>query len=462
MAATMAMTDFRGTRPLCQGGFSSVLLTTHIQTNQTCVLKILDRPSPASLQRETWCIDNLDHPHIVQSGAKVIQGLATLAPTKTSGAFMDEKGHHIMCFEHANGGDLFDFLDRNVLLEEDLARTLFKQLLHALEYLHGQDCCHLDIKTENILLHETDDFACQAASGELELKLADFGLAAVAALGDDIEQVTIDSGTERSMGPEIHTEDSFNGKHADMWSAGTILFNMLTGYPPCEIALTEDKSYRHIHNDNHEAFWRRFRKAADVSDDAMDLVNGLLQRDPSLRLTASSALKHRFFDEPEGGRPRSSSQYFCRDRHVSEGMAHVTTRTSLFVVKPELSKTAREPTAVKKYTREELEVMASEMRDFLDVKDRRYHFKVYRKCWLGREGVAYLTKILGSKMAAVAVGDQMIAQGLLRHVVGEHNLKDRELFYRFTQDEPSLALKTFQAQENSDSVLSTTFRSSLP
>ena len=464
MIASMALGHFKGTKPLCQGGFSSVLMTTHIQTNQTCVLKkLLASPSPASLQREFWCIDNLDHPYIVKSGARVIQGLDTLAPTTQSSAFSDENGNHYMCFMHCNGGDLFDFLDRNVLLEEMLARSLFKQLLLALDYLHGKDCCHLDIKTENILLHEPDDFFCAEASGELELKLADFGLSAVGALGDNIERVTVDTGTERSMGPEMHTEEFFNGKQADMWSAGTILFNMLTGYPPCEVALTEDKSYRYIHEDNHEAFWRRFRKAADVSEDAMDLVNGLLKRDPSSRLTASAALKHRFFEEPEGGRPRASShQYFCRDRHASEGMAHVTTRASLFVVKPELSTSVREPTVIPAYTYSELEVLASEMRDFLEVKDRRYHFTVYRKCWLGREGVAYLTKILGSKRVAVAVGDQMIAHGIMRHVVGEHNLKDRELFYRFAQDEAPSSLKTFKTQEKSDEAHMMTIRASLP
>jgi serine/threonine protein kinase len=430
----MRMSDFKGTTPLCQGGFSSVSLTTHIQTNQTCVLKVLERPSAASLKRETWCIDNLNHRNIVQSGARVIQGLESLGPIMRSSAFVDTKGINIMCFEFANGGDLFDFMDRNVLLEEQLARRLFKQLLVAVVYLHEQGCCHLDIKTENILLHEPDEFA-QVGAGELDLKLADFGLSAVAALGDNVEKVSIATGTERSMAPEVHTQKRFDGKRADMWSVGTILFNMLTGYPPCEIALPEDKSYKHLHNNNHEAFWRRYRKAADVSTTAMDLVNGMLRRNPLERLTAAAALKHPFFREAE--EIAYTPSFFCRERHASEGMIAATTRPSLFVVTPAMAAAREDPPP--KFSRDKLESLCKEMRDFLEVRDRRYHFKVYRKCWLGRDGVAYLAKTLGSKSAAVAVGDQMINEGFLRHVVGEHNLQDRELFYRFTTDEVDLA-----------------------
>jgi serine/threonine protein kinase len=436
----MTMSDFKGTTYLYQGGFSSVSRTTHIQTNQTCVLKVLERPSEASLKRETWCIDNLNHPHIVQSGARVIQGLASLAPPTCSSAFVNERGDNVMCFEFANGGDLFDFMDRNVSLEEKLVRRLFKQLLVAVAYLHEQGCCHLDIKTENILLHESDEFA--QAGGDLDLKLADFGLSAVAALGDNIEQVSVETGTERSMAPEMHTQNQFDGKQADMWSVGTILFNMLTGYPPCEIASPADKSYKHLHNDNHEAFWRRYQKAAKVSSEAMDLVNGMLRRNPLERLTASAALQHPFFHvlTPAEYTPR----YFCRERHSSEGAytserelwSTATARPSLLVMTPVKAAAVCEPTAPPpKFSRDQLESLWAEMREFLEIRDRRHKLKLYHKCWLGREGVAYLATTLGSRSVAVAVEDQMIKEGLLRHVVGEYNLQNRELLYRFTADE---------------------------
>jgi serine/threonine protein kinase len=287
------MADFHGTMPLCKGGFSSVSLTTHTQTSKRCVLKVLDRPSPSSLRRETWCLENLKHPNIVRPGAVVLG-----EPIRSS--FVSFEHVNVLVFEHADGGDLFDYIEQFVVLEADLARKLFKQLLNALEYLHDEaGCCHLDIKTENILLYApTSTTAAHCSSsppGQLQLKLADFGHSCVEALGDDLSAATILSGTERSMAPEIHTNEYFNGKHADLWSAGVVFFNMLTGYPPFTIATLLDKSYKHIFNDDHGAFWRRFQKAADVANEAADLVNQLLQRDPAKRTSAHEAAKHPFF-----------------------------------------------------------------------------------------------------------------------------------------------------------------------
>jgi hypothetical protein len=117
--------------------------------------------------------------------------------------------------------------------------------------------------------------------------------------------------------------------------------------------------------------------------------------------------------------------------------------------------TARQREITPTLSSEKLETLCTEMRSFLQVEDRRYGFKTYYKVWLGRDGVAYLAKVLGSKRAAVAVADQMIAHGLLNHVVGEHCIMtDRDLFYRFTEDEKSLALQAVSTVESENKKLS--------
>ena len=68
--------------------------------------------------------------------------------------------------EYASNGQLFDFVEAAQGLSEPMTRTIFTQILSAVEYLHGKGFVHRDVKMENILL----DSACN-------VKLADFGLA---------------------------------------------------------------------------------------------------------------------------------------------------------------------------------------------------------------------------------------------------------------------------------------------
>jgi serine/threonine protein kinase len=290
------MEHFHNTALLCRGGFSSVSLATHT-TGRKCVLKVLENPTPRSLRREQWCLDNLEHRNIVSSGAKLL-GL----PHPTDSSFVSAGGFTVLWFQYANGGDLFDYIERCVVVQEDLARDLFTQLLAAVAYLHGAGCCHQDIKTENVLLH-----TC-ATTGQLVLKLADFGLSSVAALGDDLTHVAQDCGSKRSMAPELHaTPDSVDGKAADMWACGTVLFNMLTGYAPCVVAAPTDKSFVQIRDRDYTAFWRKFEKVGPaVSPDAKDLIIGLLKIQPSSRLCAVSASQLPFLRQRQSRPPAAA------------------------------------------------------------------------------------------------------------------------------------------------------------
>jgi MAP/microtubule affinity-regulating kinase len=61
-------------------------------------------------------------------------------------------------------GELFDYIVKHGKLKEADARTKFRQVLSAVEYLHQKNIVHRDLKAENLLL-----------DGELNIKLADFG-----------------------------------------------------------------------------------------------------------------------------------------------------------------------------------------------------------------------------------------------------------------------------------------------
>ena len=70
-----------------------------------------------------------------------------------------------MIMEHANGGELFDFIVRNTRLNEKQAAKFYWELISGIEYLHKSGVCHRDLKPENLLLDYDNT-----------LKIVDFGL----------------------------------------------------------------------------------------------------------------------------------------------------------------------------------------------------------------------------------------------------------------------------------------------
>ena len=85
-----------------------------------------------------------------------------------------------------------------------------------------------------------------------------------------------------------------------------------------------------------------------------------------------------------------------------------------------------------------LRQLAMEMRSEkgVEIKTRRHKLKLYQRCFLGNEAVdwiAHQTKL--SREDAVILGQKMIDKGLFHHVLDEHKFQDKELFYRFREDE---------------------------
>jgi len=148
-------------------------------------------------------------------------------------------------------------------------------LLHVIQYCHSQNIIHRDLKPENLLLTSKEDDA--------NIKLADFGFATEVDGNNCKKQV----GTPGYIAPEI-IQNQLYGKPIDMWSFGVILYILLGGYPP-------------FHDDNQQMLFKKivagaFEFHADywgsVSEEAKDLIRGLLTVNPEKRLTVEQALAH--------------------------------------------------------------------------------------------------------------------------------------------------------------------------
>lgn len=146
-----------------------------------------------------------------------------------------------IAMELAEGGDLFDKIESDVGVGEDVAQFYFTQLLGAVEYMHSKGIGHRDIKPENILLSKDGD-----------LKVADFGLATLFEYKGQKKLCTTSCGSPPYTAPEVVTcearaggirklETGYRGDLVDIWSCGVVLFVLLVGNTPWDEPL--ERSY---------------------------------------------------------------------------------------------------------------------------------------------------------------------------------------------------------------------------
>ena len=195
------------------------------------------------------------------------------------------------------GGDLSQALEmRGCLCEED-ARNVMAGILRGLAHLHSRGVAHRDIKLENILLTDSKHDMSK-------VKIIDMGFAKQLvnrnATPPNIEALNTVCGTPMYIAPEmirptvrtgeIQSEARY-GTQADMWSCGVILFCLLSGCPPFEA--TDNTTMFELFSNIEEAaydFWDPVWET--VSEDALAIIEALLEADPSKRLTAEEALRH--------------------------------------------------------------------------------------------------------------------------------------------------------------------------
>eukprot|EP00052_Salpingoeca_macrocollata_P001404 m.25419 g.25419 ORF g.25419 m.25419 type:complete len:760 (+) comp11365_c0_seq1:170-2449(+) len=186
-----------------------------------------------------------------------------------------------LVLELLRGGELLDrILSKGALSEREAALTLEK-LCSAVEYLHLQGVVHRDLKPSNILYADRDHRVSS-------IRIADFGFA---------KQLTAENGmlmtpcyTANFVAPEVLKKQGYD-KACDMWSLGILLYIMLSGFPPFASGPddTPEQILERITTGEvnfHASVWK------SISDDAKDLVQALLQVDPSLRISASNVLRH--------------------------------------------------------------------------------------------------------------------------------------------------------------------------
>ncbi|CAN4113103.1 unnamed protein product [Withania somnifera] len=192
------------------------------------------------------------------------------------GAYEDAVAVHVV-MEHCAGGELFDRITQRRRYSERKAAELTRTIFGVVEACHSLSVMHRDLKPENFLFVNQEEDSL--------LKTIDFGLSVFFKPGERFTDVV---GSPYYVAPEVLKKGY--GPEADVWSAGVIVYILLSGVPPFWAENEQGIFEQVLHGDLDFSSdpW------PSISEDAKDLVRGMLVRDPRKRLTAHQVLCHRW------------------------------------------------------------------------------------------------------------------------------------------------------------------------
>ena len=259
--------DFRVLRVIGRNSYGKVSLVEYLPTHEHYAMKSLEKDlliqeeqiENALLEKEI--LQNIDYPLL----CKLIFCFQT-----------EDRIFFVM--PYLAGGELFQHLKKFGTFDEEKVRFYGAQIALALEYLHKKGIIYRDLTPENILMDENG-----------YLKLADFGMAKK--LKEDEKTLSF-CGTPEYLAPEIITMEGHD-KTVDWWSFGILLFEMLYGKSPFYME-NINKMYDLIKTSPV-----KFPKKVNLSEEAKDIIQKLLEKNPKKRLGSKGGIeeikKHPFF-----------------------------------------------------------------------------------------------------------------------------------------------------------------------
>ena len=276
-------------KELGKGAFGAVYLTKIDNDDTPYATKVYDRQTIEKspdlfryLKTEATILKHLNHPNIVK--------LREVKKTKK---------HYYLVMELCNGGELSKILKQyiakyNKAFPEEIVQYLMRQICDAINYLHNLDIMHRDIKLDNILLHfdnEEDKKNLDIMKGTV--KIIDFGFAIF--LNNKLAETSV--GSPQNMDPRILEKLTNQGrlkklgydKKADIWSLGSICYEMLIGKAVFDAEDLEELVFLIEKGD--------YQLPSGLSREVVSFLNGMLQYDSTIRLSSFQLVHHRFLTE---------------------------------------------------------------------------------------------------------------------------------------------------------------------
>ncbi len=257
---------YRVGRRIARGGMATVYEATDLRLDRVCALKVMhpglgdDHDFAARFVREARSAARLSHPNVV---AVFDQG--------------DDDGTLFLAMEYVPGRTLRDLVRDEAPMPPARALALLDPVLSALAAAHHAGLIHRDVKPENVLL--ADDG---------RIKVADFGLArAVSGETQHTGTSGVLIGTVSYLSPELVVDGTADAR-SDVYAAGVLLHELLTGRKPHEGDSPIQVAYKHVHEDVPPPS----RSASGIPAYVDALVARATARDRHLRPADAQVLLH--------------------------------------------------------------------------------------------------------------------------------------------------------------------------
>ncbi|XP_055853207.1 serine/threonine-protein kinase D1 isoform X1 [Episyrphus balteatus] len=255
---------------LGSGQFGVVYGGVHKKTRREVAIKVIDKlrfptKQEAQLKNEVAILQNISHCGVVNLER------------------MFETPERIFVVMEKLKGDMLEMIlsSERGRLSERVTKFLITQILIALKHLHSKNIVHCDLKPENVLLSSDAEFP--------QVKLCDFGYARI--IGEKSFRRSV-VGTPAYLAPEVLRNKGYN-RSLDMWSVGVIIYVSLSGTFPFN---EEEDINDQIQN---AAFMYPPNPWKEISSNAIDLINNLLQVKQRKRYTVDKSLQHYWLQDKQ-------------------------------------------------------------------------------------------------------------------------------------------------------------------
>ena len=254
-------------RQLGKGGFGKVYEVRHKKTGEIRPCKHLSKLNIKNLEKfknEIELLRKMDHPNII----------------KLYEIFESERSLYLI-MEECKGGEVFskiiERINAKLMYSEKDAANIIKQVISCINYCHNKNICHRDLKPENLL------YLKDGPEKDNLIKVIDFGLS------QNANKLKSRVGTAYYVSPEV-LRGNYTEK-CDIWSAGVILYLLLTGEPP-------------FNGQNDQIIYSKIlkfdvkfpeQKWKYISKEVKDLLQNHMLVPENRRYTAKQVLEHIWF-----------------------------------------------------------------------------------------------------------------------------------------------------------------------
>ncbi|CAG2248017.1 PLK4 [Mytilus edulis] len=254
--------DYQVLNLLGKGGFACVYRARSNKTGEEVAIKMIDKKlmkaagMAARVKKEVEIHSRLKHPAILELYN-----------------YFEDSNYVYLVLEICANGELNRYLKANCkVLSELEARHFMVQIVSGMLYLHSHGILHRDLTLANLLLTKS-----------MDVKIADFGLATQ--LNYTEEKHFTMCGTPNYISPEIAIRGA-HGLETDVWSLGCMLYTFMVGKPPFDTDAVRSTLNRVI--------TAAFDLPDHLSQEAKDLLQSLLKKNPKDRIPLPEVLNHPF------------------------------------------------------------------------------------------------------------------------------------------------------------------------